>query len=113
MTAIDPQIASSTEFVEVVMTYKVAEQLADPTTNFTGYMSFKTSKDDEPGHDFTNAEWHAAAWVVDAPKPTLELRLGPKYSGVVLAPGIWHVFVAADDGATEAPVIYAGTRKIK
>lgn len=113
MTIFDPQLAPSTEFVEVAVTYKVAGQTSDPTANFVGFMAFKASQDDEPGHDFTNIEWRPAAWVAGAQKPTLICLLGPLYGGDDLGPGLWHVFVAVDDGSTEAPVIYAGTRKIK
>lgn len=112
MTTIDPQLVSSTEFIEVEVTYKIAGKSADPTA-FVGYMAFKTSKDDEPGFDFTNPEWNSAPWIPGATKPTLECAIGPKYGGIVLAPGLWHVFWAVDDGSTQAPVRYAGQHRIR
>ena len=112
MTALEPQLVPSTQFIEVAVTYKAGGVIADPTGIFDGFLSFKPSQDAEPGDDFTAVEWVPAAWA-NTPKPTLVVPIGAKYGGITLGRGLWHVFVGLDDGVTEAPIFYAGTYRIK
>lgn len=118
MTTTRPdQIVNSTELVEVEIVYKIIGEPADPT-GFPGYIAFGTSPYDDPPADFTDSRWHAGNWTASHGRYALTVKVGPKYSGIVLdaVPGqkrIWHVWAAFDDASVQAPIVYAGTRSFR
>lgn len=106
------QVFGATKKVSAEVTETVAGIKEDPTA-FDSFVAFKPSRyDDEPGHDFTNPEWHPAVWESANRHYFVTILVGPQHGGVNLARGRWHVFVGLS-GPVEVPLEYAGVHTIR
>lgn len=100
----------STEHVVVSVEYRVRHKLVDVSGSYVGYLAFKTRRKDKPGNDFNAPEWHVAQWETGNGETELVVLRGP--GGVMLAPGVWHVFFGLD-GTPQIPIKYAGPTEIE
>ena len=87
----------STEYVQVQVSFTVAGAPVSPTGD-TVVMAF-TKGGAIPG----NSDWHPAVWEVTGATYYAQCLVGPANGGIVLAPGIWSVWVRVTD-SPEVPV---------